>query len=92
MRKKSAIAVVALLAGALMLPNHKVLARGGGPGGGFGGHIGRFQPLVPPPLTPQFNNPGPQITLSRPGNPVNQEGSLPTSPLARSLRCEAGIC
>jgi hypothetical protein len=29
MRKKVAIAVVALLAGALMLPNHETLARGG---------------------------------------------------------------
>jgi len=39
MRKKSAIAVVALLAGALMLPNHEALARGGG-GGGHGGGFG----------------------------------------------------
>src|SRR6266446_5703119 len=37
MRKISAIAVVALLAGGLMLPNHDALARGGG-GGGGGGH------------------------------------------------------
>jgi hypothetical protein len=41
MRKKVAIAVVALLAGAMMLPNHEALARGGGFGGdtgaGFGG-------------------------------------------------------
>ncbi len=35
-RKKSAIAVVVLLAGALMLPNHEALARGGD-GRGFGG-------------------------------------------------------
>ena len=39
MRKKWAIAVVALLAGALMLPNHEALARGGG-GGGHGGGFG----------------------------------------------------
>ena len=39
MRKKLAIAVVALLAGALMLPNHEALARGGG-GGGHGGGFG----------------------------------------------------
>ena len=38
MRKKLAIAVVALLAGALMLPNHEALARGGG-GGGHGGAL-----------------------------------------------------
>jgi hypothetical protein len=38
-RKKWAIAVVALLAGALMLPNHEALARGGG-GGGHGGSFG----------------------------------------------------
>jgi hypothetical protein len=38
MTKKFAIAVVALLAGALMLPNHEALARGeGGHGGDFGG-------------------------------------------------------
>jgi hypothetical protein len=41
MRKKTMIAVVALLAGAMMLPNHEALARGGGFGGdagaGFGG-------------------------------------------------------
>ncbi len=41
MRKKVAIAVVALLAGAMMLPNHEALARGGWFGGdasaGFGG-------------------------------------------------------
>ena len=38
MTKKFAIAVVALLAGALMLPNHEALARGGGEhGGGLGG-------------------------------------------------------
>jgi hypothetical protein len=38
MTKKFAIAVVALLAGALMLPNHEALARGGGGhGGDFGG-------------------------------------------------------
>jgi hypothetical protein len=41
-RKKLAIAVVVPLAGALMLPNHEALARGGGGfggahGGGFGG-------------------------------------------------------
>jgi hypothetical protein len=87
MRKKSAIAVVALLAGALMLPNHEALAQGFG-----GGQIRRFQPVVPPQPTPQFNNPGPQITLPRPGNPVNQQGSLPESPLGRSLRCQAGRC
>jgi hypothetical protein len=34
MRKKVAIAVVALLGGALMLPNHEALAHGGGFGGG----------------------------------------------------------
>jgi len=39
MSKKWAIAVVALLAGALMLPNHEALARGGG-GGGHGGGFG----------------------------------------------------
>jgi hypothetical protein len=33
MRTKAAIAVVALLAGALMLPNHEASARGGGGGG-----------------------------------------------------------
>jgi uncharacterized membrane protein len=39
-RKKLAIAVIALLAGALMLPYHEALARGGG---GFGGgHGGGF--------------------------------------------------
>jgi hypothetical protein len=37
MRKKVTIAVVALLAGALMLPNQEALARGGGFGGyGYG--------------------------------------------------------
>lgn len=41
MRKKWAIAVVALLAGALMLPNHEALARGdGGFGGGHEGSLG----------------------------------------------------
>jgi hypothetical protein len=34
MRKKMAIAVVALLGGSQMLPNHEALARGGGFGGG----------------------------------------------------------
>ena len=43
MRKKWAIAVVALLAGALMLPNHEALARGGG-GGGHGGLWRRWLP------------------------------------------------
>jgi hypothetical protein len=39
-RKKLAIAIVVLLAGALTLPNHEALARGGG---GFGGgHGGGF--------------------------------------------------
>jgi hypothetical protein len=37
MTKKFAIAVVALLAGALMLPNHEALARGEGGHGDFGG-------------------------------------------------------
>src|SRR6266704_1223154 len=41
MRKKLAIAAVALLAGTLMLPGQEVLARGGG-GGGGGGHGGGF--------------------------------------------------
>src|ERR1700745_4402844 len=41
MRTKVAIAVVALLGGALMLPNHEALARGGGFGGG-GFHGGGF--------------------------------------------------
>jgi hypothetical protein len=41
MRKKVAIAVVALLGGALMLPNHEALAHGGGFGGG-GFHGGGF--------------------------------------------------
>jgi hypothetical protein len=41
MRKKVTIAVVAPLAGALMLPNHEALARGGGGfGGGHGGGFG----------------------------------------------------
>jgi hypothetical protein len=40
-RKKLAIAVVALLAGALMLPYHEALAHGGGGfGGGHGGGFG----------------------------------------------------
>jgi hypothetical protein len=42
MRKKVAIAVVALLTGALMLPGHEASARGGGwyrgGHGGFGGY------------------------------------------------------
>ena len=39
--KKLAIAVVALVAGALMLPSHEALARGGGGfGGGHGGGFG----------------------------------------------------
>jgi hypothetical protein len=41
MRKKVAIAIVALLGGALMLPNHEALAHGGGFGGG-GFHGGGF--------------------------------------------------
>ena len=41
MRKKLAIAVVALLAGALMLPDHEAFARGGGGfGGGYDGGLG----------------------------------------------------
>ncbi|MGA2128144.1 MAG: hypothetical protein ABSG76_18570 [Xanthobacteraceae bacterium] len=28
--------------------------------------------LPPPPVTPQFNNPGPQLHVERPGNPVEQ--------------------
>jgi hypothetical protein len=42
--------------------------------------------MVPPPPTPHFNNPGPQITPSRPSNAVNQhqQSSLPTSPLGVS--------
>ena len=40
--KKLTIAVVALLAGALMLPNHEALARGdGGFAGGHEGELGR---------------------------------------------------
>jgi len=40
--------------------------------------MGRQEPLPPiitqpvQPVTPQYNNPGPQIPLSRPGNPVEQ--------------------
>jgi hypothetical protein len=41
MRKKVAIAIVALLGGALMLPNHEAFAHGGGFGGG-GFHGGGF--------------------------------------------------
>ncbi len=93
MLKKFAFAFIAALVlanasiAAELLESSAALAQGFG-----GGHIGRFQPLVPPPPTPQFNNPGPQITLPRPGNPVNQQGSLPESPLGRSLRCQAGRC
>src|SRR6266566_4738409 len=41
MRKKLAIAAVALFASTLMLPSQELLARGGG-GGGGGGHGGGF--------------------------------------------------
>jgi hypothetical protein len=44
---------------------------------------------VPPPPTPQFNNPSPQITLSRPGNPVNPQGLANQQGLAAHLRAEA---
>jgi hypothetical protein len=40
MSKKVAVAVVALLAGALMLPNHQALARDGGFAGGAGAGVG----------------------------------------------------
>ena len=40
MRKKVVIAVVALLAGVLMLPNHGALAGGGGFGGSAGAGLG----------------------------------------------------
>ena len=45
---------------------------------------GRHLLLGPPPVgvpqqpvTPQFNNPGPQISVPRPGNAVNQLSPLP---------------
>ena len=44
MRKKLAIVVVALLAGALMLPDHEALARGGGSFGG--GHEGALEKVA----------------------------------------------
>ena len=84
-----AVAAAAVLAVASVSTSTIAAARGGGGhGGGFrGSHAGRFdQMMVPPPPTPHFNNPGPQITPSRPGNPVNQhqQSSLPTSPLGVS--------
>jgi hypothetical protein len=51
-----------------------------------GGHGigGRHLLLGPPPVgmpqqpvTPQFNNPGPQITVPQPGNALNQLSPLP---------------
>lgn len=42
MRNKLAVAVAALLAAVLMLPNHEALARGGGGHGGGGFHGGGF--------------------------------------------------
>ena len=47
MRKKVAIAVVALLGGALMLPNHEALAHGGGFGGGGRTQLPRLLLLGP---------------------------------------------
>jgi hypothetical protein len=32
---------------------------------------------VPQPVTPQFNNPGPQISVPQPGNALNQLSPLP---------------
>ncbi len=29
-------------------------------------------PIIVPQMTPQFNNPGPQLTIPRPGNPLQQ--------------------
>jgi hypothetical protein len=29
-------------------------------------------PIIVPQVTPQFNNPGPQLTIPRPGNPLQQ--------------------
>jgi hypothetical protein len=53
---------------------------------GRGGHAigGHHLLLGPPPVgvpqqpvTPQFNNPGPQISVPQPGNAVNQLSPLP---------------
>jgi hypothetical protein len=34
-------------------------------------------PLPVPQVTPQFNDPGPQVTIPQPGNPVQQLSPLP---------------
>jgi hypothetical protein len=39
------------------------------------GTVAQAQPFIPPPVPqvqPQFNNPGPQIAIPPPGNPVKQ--------------------
>jgi hypothetical protein len=41
------------------------------------GYAGRLPAYVPQqPVTPQFNNPGPQISVPQPGNPVEQLSPL----------------
>jgi hypothetical protein len=46
----------------------------------YGAHFGHMGPpigYVPQPMaTPQFNNPGPQISIPQPGNPVDQLSPL----------------
>jgi hypothetical protein len=81
MSRKMMIAAAAFAAFSLVAPDG-FAQRGGGAhgggshGGGFGGgHRGggfgasRFSPI---PATPQFNDPGPQLAVPQPGNPVEQ--------------------
>ena len=52
----------------------------GGHGGGFGDGHGRGfvgGSFLPTPVTPQFNDPGPQFAVPQPGNPVQQLSPLP---------------
>ena len=53
---------------------------GHGRGGGFGDGHGRGfvgGSFLPTPVTPQFNDPGPQLAVPQPGNPVQQLSPLP---------------
>jgi hypothetical protein len=40
-------------------------------------------PIIVPQVTPQFNNPGPQLTIPRPGNPLQQ--TIPQGTGSRNL-------